>query len=156
MCSVLTKLKDQKRRSERVSQRATLFRSLNSRLNEKLSFAEFVKQERDATAAAADESDRLFHLLTDDELVTEKLVRRTRYGDGVQHTRGFIMCFVLRMVVMCSQESLFHGQDLYGDSELTDSELTEPESDDDPDGVQRRYVVVRHKNMSAFGASSLI
>lgn len=54
----------------------------------------------------------------------------------------------------CSQESLFNGHDLYGDSELTDGELTDDDADDDPD-AQRRYVVVRHKNMSAFGASSL-
>ena len=49
----------------------------------------------------------------------------------------------------CAQESLLNGHDLYGDSELTDVE-------DDGNGAgQRRFVLVRHKKVSEFGASLL-
>lgn len=94
---MLTNIKDQKRQAERVAQRATLFRTLNAELNDKLSFVDFVKQKRDAAAAdAAADGDRLFNLLTDDELVAEKLVRRARIlwsRRNILSLLQFVLCY---------------------------------------------------------------
>jgi hypothetical protein len=87
--SVLMDMKDHKRRTERVAQRATLLRTLTSVLDGKLSFADFVKMKRDAVAVnvpaeangegdEAKDQDQPFKLLTDEVLAAEKSVRHTR------------------------------------------------------------------------------
>ena len=102
---VLTAAKDQKRRTERVAQRATLFRTLNADLNDKLSFADFVKQMRgDVAADAANQQDHPFQLLTDEELSTENWVRNVHVLEWLRQTRLHCHCAWLSIACVFTKD----------------------------------------------------
>jgi hypothetical protein len=69
-------------------------------LDGQLSFADFVKQKRDAAAAAAANEPHLFNLLTDDELVAENQVcyAHSTLNVFIVTTRFLCLCVYLNCV----------------------------------------------------------